>query len=103
MWLHNVTLLHHPLTYERRTWELGCLEFIMRSPPQQKLGWVKLTLAQGDDDWNERKGDQSDWKQQHWKAHDNRSTDALRAWVVSERGFVESCRKETPQKGDLFF
>lgn len=58
--------------------------------------WVGKTLAQGDDDWNQ-KGD-DDWKQQHWKAHDNRSTDALRAWVFSERGLGVAAWKEAPNK-----
>ena len=63
----------------------------MRSPPQQKIGLVGKTLAQGDDDWNEPKGDQSDWKQQHWKAHDNRSTE------TSER-VVRAAGKEAPKR-----
>eukprot|EP00434_Breviolum_minutum_P042460 symbB.v1.2.037793.t1/scaffold5669.1/size24735/1 len=47
---------------------------------------VRITEAfsfSGDDDWNEPKGDQSDWKQQHWKAHDNRSVSSWKNWDQS--------------------
>ena len=64
----------------------GCLKKSFITSDLSK-DWV-CTLAQGDDDWKQKGED--DWNQQHWKAHDNRSTDlgggfSLREHVVQHK------------------